>query len=367
MWYVIYYVINRNTCMARTGLYKSEVKMARESLIAQNKYPSVDAVRVELGNTGSKTTIHKYLKELEEEDGGATKYKIEVSDALQSLISRLSSQLHDEAVVQVNEIRAESTEKDRQHTEHFLALRTEIEALGHQAQLSESMLLQEKSAHQETKSALQNETIIHHTMMQQVADLKDHLTENEAHRQSLEEKHLHARNALDHYRQSVKEQREHEQQRHEMQIQQLQAELRKVQQTVIIKQDELTKLNQECMRLTMDLSHTAKGLSDEINKNQQLAHQLQTNEQHNNVLKVQLAEKEFIITNQNDQLVEAANQIKPLISEVHELQLKLATANAKLEAQDSISGELRSFIKKTNINTFVENISPQNSHNDVKF
>jgi hypothetical protein len=55
--------------MARTGLYKSEVKKARDTLLAMGRRPSVDAVRVELGNTGSKTTIHKYLKELEEEDG----------------------------------------------------------------------------------------------------------------------------------------------------------------------------------------------------------------------------------------------------------------------------------------------------------
>ena len=56
--------------MARSGLYKSDVKNARDSLIAQAMYPSIDAVRMALGNTGSKTTIHKYLKELEEEEGG---------------------------------------------------------------------------------------------------------------------------------------------------------------------------------------------------------------------------------------------------------------------------------------------------------
>jgi hypothetical protein len=55
--------------MARTGLYKSEVKKARDTLLAIGRRPSVDAVRIELGNTGSKTTIHKYLKELEEEEG----------------------------------------------------------------------------------------------------------------------------------------------------------------------------------------------------------------------------------------------------------------------------------------------------------
>ena len=55
--------------MARGGLYKSDVQRARDALRAQGKHPSVDAVRVALGNTGSKTTIHRYLKELEEEEG----------------------------------------------------------------------------------------------------------------------------------------------------------------------------------------------------------------------------------------------------------------------------------------------------------
>ncbi|MCF3774118.1 DNA-binding protein, partial [Salmonella enterica subsp. enterica serovar Weltevreden] len=31
------------------------------------RYPSIDAIRSELGDTGSKGTIHRYLKEIEEE------------------------------------------------------------------------------------------------------------------------------------------------------------------------------------------------------------------------------------------------------------------------------------------------------------
>ena len=42
--------------MARGGLYKSDVQKARDALRAQGKHPSVDAVRVALGNAGSKTT-----------------------------------------------------------------------------------------------------------------------------------------------------------------------------------------------------------------------------------------------------------------------------------------------------------------------
>ncbi len=54
--------------MARAGIYKSEVLRARDKLLATGRNPSIDAVREELG-TGSKTTIHRYLKEIEEEEG----------------------------------------------------------------------------------------------------------------------------------------------------------------------------------------------------------------------------------------------------------------------------------------------------------
>ena len=83
--------------MARSGLYKSDIQKARDSLLAQGKHPSVDALRVELGNTGSKSTIHRYLKELEEEEGQGLGAKVAVSDALQDLIGRLAGRLHEEA------------------------------------------------------------------------------------------------------------------------------------------------------------------------------------------------------------------------------------------------------------------------------
>ena len=51
--------------MARASIYKSEVVRARDKLLAMGRYPSIDAVRIELGNTGSKGTIHRYLKEIE--------------------------------------------------------------------------------------------------------------------------------------------------------------------------------------------------------------------------------------------------------------------------------------------------------------
>ncbi|MFU7370048.1 DNA-binding protein, partial [Pseudomonas aeruginosa] len=56
--------------MARGGINKALVQKAQQAILARGENPSIDAVRVELGNTGSKTTIHRYLKELEDADRG---------------------------------------------------------------------------------------------------------------------------------------------------------------------------------------------------------------------------------------------------------------------------------------------------------
>jgi len=103
--------------MARTGLSKEEVAQARAGLLAQGQYPSVDAVRVALGNTGSKTTIHKYLKELDEEQGGSSPVGVRqstISDVLHDLVERLAARLRQESEDQLDLARAELAEKELQ-------------------------------------------------------------------------------------------------------------------------------------------------------------------------------------------------------------------------------------------------------------
>lgn len=53
--------------MARSGIYFSDFKRARDGLLADGRHPSLDAVRAAMGNTGSKSTIHKFLREIDSE------------------------------------------------------------------------------------------------------------------------------------------------------------------------------------------------------------------------------------------------------------------------------------------------------------
>lgn len=333
--------------MARTGLLKSDVKKARDSLLAQQINPSVDAVRVALGNTGSKTTIHKYLKELDDDGSTASGTLVSLSEALQDLVSRLAMQLQTEADARIDEIRAQGIEKERQHGATIAELQATVTALNNQISRLEAESFRDKASNTALQETLQQETLSRHTADQQVSDLKDRLAENESHRQSLEEKHQHAREALDHYRQSVKEQRDQDQRRHEQQVQQLQAEMRQLQQGIVVKQDEMTRLNQEAARLVGELSHAKKQIYDQQSQQHQLTQKiesLQAVEQQYKVLEVQISEKNAHADSLREQLALATSKVDDLTNRNREIELALATMQAKLDAQQGFTTELRAYL-----------------------
>lgn len=191
--------------MARAGLIRSAIKRARDTLVAQRQYPSIDAIRIALGNTGSKTTIHRYLKELEEEKG------------------------------------------------------TSLTRAAAAAALSS-----EQDAHAETRLALHQRDLDVERLTQQVRDQTARLAEQESFRQSLEEKLAHSRDALEHFRTAARGQRE-------QQVQQLQTELRQTNQTAIVKQNEITRLNKDNARLVAEAGAAARQLRDAQTLTEELA------------------------------------------------------------------------------------------------
>lgn len=335
--------------MARSGLYKSDVQKARDALIAQGINPSVDAVRVALGNTGSKTTIHKYLKELDSEDGGAGGKRVSVSEALQDLVERLAARLQEEAEERVAAVRVDSDAKGAEHVAALQAAQNENSQLRARALELEAALQEQALALVASQADHQRESTMRQVAEQQVSDLQQRLVENEAHRQSLEEKHQHARVALEHYRQSVKEQREADIRRHEQQIQQVQAELRQAQQTIAVKQDETTRLNQQGAKLVAELSHAKQSLYEQLTQNRKLEQKIDTLQSlhlHAADTERQLAGKIAEAELLAEQLGGANNQMAPLKAQVRELELMLAQASAKVQAQEQIGEQLRIYLDK---------------------
>jgi hypothetical protein len=54
---------------ARAGPSRMYIKRAHDALLTERQNSSIDGMRIALDNICSKTTIHRYLKELEEEEG----------------------------------------------------------------------------------------------------------------------------------------------------------------------------------------------------------------------------------------------------------------------------------------------------------
>ncbi|KAF0254737.1 MULTISPECIES: DNA-binding protein [Pseudomonas] len=206
--------------MPRVGITKAVVQNAREALLARGVHPSVDAIRVELGNTGSKTTIQRYLKELTTPD--LPKAVTALRDELVHHVEIVAKRLIEETRLQV------ATEQLHMDTAYRPPTPTE-------AQNSELITdLQKQLADQ--RVALENLNRQKHTLEQQCTTL----SERNGHLEALleqEREQLHLKGGPDH-------------QHGEQQIQQLKEALQNLQASLMQTQAELLGLYREQSRCT---------------------------------------------------------------------------------------------------------------------
>lgn len=322
--------------MARGGINKALVAKARETVLARGENPSIDAIRIELGNTGSKSTIHRYLKEVEEEASTRLDDEALLSQPIKELIVRLASRLREEARGVVDESKSRYEQRIKELSDSCAAFTQEAgRASDHQKalesrldEISEQLAL--KSAAYDILDRQLNEAI------QRDASATALLKEKQVHIDSLEEKHRHSREALDHYRQSAKEQRDQDQRRHEQQIQQLQAETRTLNQTISVKQGDLTQLNKDNARLVSELNaarKTAHGLESKLfNADAKL---------QDTVARLQAQSGE--LTQYKDSTERQGSQIFELTQRLESTQNKMqgfTIGQAKLEAELSVKNDM---------------------------
>ena len=204
---------------------------------------------------------------MEEEEGQGLGAKVAVSEALQDLIGRLAARLHEEAEAVVTEAQQRFAAQLQERTSALEEARQKAAALGDRLQQIETALQEERAAHAATQQTAADRLTEIAQLNERTAGLSTRLTEHEAHAKSLEEKHAHAREALEHYRTSVKEQREQEQRRHEHQVQELQVALRQANEALTAKNHELLQLNRDNSqwlerhgRLERELAEARRGI-----------------------------------------------------------------------------------------------------------
>ncbi|MEE4691199.1 DNA-binding protein [Pseudomonas alliivorans] len=242
--------------MARGGVNKALVVKARSALLARGENPSIDAVRIEMGNTGSKTTIHRYLKELETAHSPAP----DINEELTELVANLARRLQEQAQERIDQLCVDHETRCRTLQDALSATQKNAEDLSDEIRQKDQTLERQATALLDLQETLINVRSENTRLTQAGSDLESRLTDKNEQIRSLEEKHLHARDALEHYRNSIREQREHEQQRHEGQVQQLQMELRQAQQSLSMRQEDITGLNRDNERLLAEARSTQRDL-----------------------------------------------------------------------------------------------------------
>jgi chromosome segregation ATPase len=250
--------------MARAGVYKTEVAKARNRLLAEGKNPSIDAVRAALGNTGSRTTIHRYLREIEAEESGAmpNKDRPAVSDVLQDMVAKLAERLNAEADERIAKIQEAAAASIQGRDALIEARNKEIQTLSETVRGLELRLRNEQAGHAESQGTLQAARVAIAQLEERLSGAAARSAEQEARIGSLEDKHRQAREALEHFRTSAKEQRDQEHRRHEHQVQGLQVEIRTLQDSLTAKNAELLQLNREGARLSEQVTSLGSDVRD---------------------------------------------------------------------------------------------------------
>ena len=342
--------------MARGGISKVDVLKARELVLAKGENPSIDAVRVALGNTGSKSTIHRYLKEIEDDVKTKLDDEAYLTDAIKDLISRLAAQLSEDAQEQVEKAEYKHRLQKEQWEKENANLQKNNEELKGLLAESQSRMIIESEEKVRLTEQLNATTGFNQKLQQQVESFEILINEKQQYIHSLEEKHQHARDTLAHYRESVKTQRDQEAIRHDQQLQRLQSELRELNQVISLKQSEVTQLNKDNAQLSVEITQFQRIASELESSNKSLQKELadfkSLARKHKEECKALLETKESLIS--------ANEKLSLSVSELEQQSSAQATQVIALKAEVETVNRLFERLKEDAFNAKTSKDSVEN-------
>lgn len=174
--------------MARSGVSKAEVQSARLALIARGENPSIDAVRIEMGNTGSKTTIHRFMRELDGTDAGGSPTQID--DELMSLVSRLAGRLREQAQEHIDQAQARLDAEKKALQETLQQTQRQLADLIDRHARQTTKLGTQTATLLSTQQALQTEQKQNARLIQAAKDVESRLQDKDEQIRSLKDQHL---------------------------------------------------------------------------------------------------------------------------------------------------------------------------------
>ncbi len=255
-----------------------------------------------------------------------------LDEEMGELVSRLAQRLQEQAREPVEQALAQLAAEKAEWQAQLAEMTRQLEQQQRQFEIQGVALANESSNLLATRSMLQTEQTRNAGLSQACSDYELRLKDKDQQIRSLEDKHLHAREALEHFRSATRDQRDQEQRRHETQVQQVQMELRQAQQSALVRQDEITQLHRDNERLLAESRNTSKALklAQEQQEKERLRAEQQT--QHARTLEnssTLLQERLRVALEDSESLkLATTNQQERL----HALELKLVETETALKA-----------------------------------
>jgi chromosome segregation ATPase len=318
--------------MARGGINKALVQHARAALLGRGRRPSIDAVRIELGNTGSKSTISRYLKELDAAALPAVVQSQETAIDQQLLIGvqALRNQLLEQAQAQVTQEQARSVEREQQLLEQLFAAQEELRVCHEQLEQLKIQLREELQQRQQQAIQLATQTEAMRDARQELHGLnltqQQHLVQIE----QLQAAHEHTRANLEHFREQSREQNAAQKHQHEQFRQDSHQQQRKLELQLTHALQRVEQLNGDLGALNLTLALERQRLRDQDQRVVLLEQTLERlNHEHQLLLATRLSQSEL--------LAQASAEVKALSAQRDQLSLDLVLCHNRLADAQPVS------------------------------
>jgi chromosome segregation ATPase len=214
--------------MSRAGINRTLVIQARQAILARGEVATIDSVRVELGNTGSRSTIQRHLRDISMEDlqfarepkppGGK---HLAMTGELSTLIANVAERLVLEAGTAVASERAILRHERQEYARYREFSFDRIKQLQDENSALVQQLAAQRQRELELLDQLQGAELDRQRLQEAGSGLRRLLDERATHIQTLEGQLRHARASREHFEEHVRVRREQDIQCYEAQEREL--------------------------------------------------------------------------------------------------------------------------------------------------
>lgn len=306
--------------MARPGISYTDVEKIAHNIQGQGHIPTIDRIRQLLG-TGSSSTIATHLRtwKARQDETYRIASKEKLPEELVALLKGLWERVIDQADQKIEVLQASQTKTQQESQQQYEILEKSYQQLQRQSQQTEQNLrvtIQEKTGLEQSILQYQKQQIAFEAEIKQfntrLDDKQNQLNELQRLNQQIQQN-------LEHYRESVREQRIKEQQQYDQQIKQLEQthryllqdshDLKKSLATQQAAYEQTFKdyqqLQQEYYQIKVALEAKTQQLQNLANENEAKKRELnEQREQHNAfVTKANQQQESLVITQQQLELL----------------------------------------------------------------